>query len=44
MDELFLKGDADDLDEVINNVLKYNFPLFEYHSRWKSMSHKDLRI
>ena len=43
VDELFSKGDADDLDEVINNVLKYNFPFFEYHSRWKSMSHKDFK-
>lgn len=41
VDELFSKSETNDIDEAINNALKYNFPLFEYHSRWKDMKAED---
>ena len=41
VDELFSKSEATDIDEAINNALKYNFPLFEYHSRWKDLKKED---
>lgn len=43
VDELFTKSETDDIDEVINNTLKYAFPIFEYHSRWKSLQIKDIK-
>lgn len=41
VDELFSKSEAEDVDEAINNALKYTFPLFEYHSRWKDLKIED---
>lgn len=41
VDELFSKSEALDVDDAIANALKYNFPLFEYHSRWKDLKAND---
>lgn len=41
VDELFSTKEASDVDEAINNALKYTFPLFEYHSRWKDLKIED---
>lgn len=43
VDELFSKNEAEDIDEAINNALKYAFPLFEYHSRWKDLTVNDFQ-
>lgn len=43
VDELFTKKESDDIDEAINNALKYAFPLFEYHSRWKDIDMDELK-
>ena len=41
VDELFTKGDADDLDDAVSSTLRNNFPIFEYHSRWKDLTVDD---
>ncbi len=43
VDELFTKSEVDDLDELVNNTLKHTFPIFEYHSRWKSLRGNDFK-
>ncbi len=41
VDELFSLQEADALDESINNFIKNVFPIFEYHSRWKTLTAED---
>lgn len=43
VDELFSNSEADDMDEAINNTLKNRFPIFEYHSRWKTLTSDDIQ-
>ena len=41
VDGLFSTSEANDLDQGINSYIKNVFPLFEYHSRWKTLDKKD---
>lgn len=41
VDELFTKGDTDDVDDLISKTLRTSLPVFEYHSRWKDLSKDD---
>lgn len=41
VDELFTKSDIDDLDTTISEMLKETFPIFDYHSRWKTIQPDD---
>lgn len=43
VDELFSKNESEDIDEALNNAIKYTFPLFEYHSRWKDLTAEDFK-
>lgn len=42
VDELFSGGEIDHLDNLINTTLKNEFPIFEYHSRWKTMDSNEI--
>lgn len=41
VDEFFTRNEADDIDDAFSNILKNKFPLFEYHSRWKTLKVDD---
>lgn len=41
VDELFTKSEVDDIDISLSEILKETFPVFEYHSRWKSLKEDD---
>lgn len=41
VDELFTKSDVDDLDTTVSELLKESFPVFDYHSRWKTIQKDD---